>query len=268
MRPDTELFSRSAVSTSFQPHELHPLSWSLLKLMFIESVMPSNHLVLCCPLLLLPSIFPSIRVFSNESALHIRWPKYWSCSFSISPSSEYSGSISFRIDWLDLLVQGWNKMSMWIWCAVFLEASLCGFHSQLEHQHSSRAENPRMGFVPWGAVLYSKARARSRAGPSPCLWFSPPPAPLAPQPLQFPGHGHCSESRGSDSRLGGRALRAAPASQSSTSPCSEVDQKDNIGRLYMQFNVSLNHLSVRVQWPWRKIPSGLIQVARRWKQNF
>ena len=69
--------------------------------------MPSNHLILCCPLLLLPSIFPSIRVFSNESALHIRWPKYWSFSFSISPSSEYSGLISFRIDWLDLLaVQG------------------------------------------------------------------------------------------------------------------------------------------------------------------
>ena len=77
---------------------------SLLKLMFIESMMPSNHLILCHPLLLLPSIFPSIRVFSNESALHIRWPKYWSFSFSISPSNEYSGLISFRIDWLDLLV--------------------------------------------------------------------------------------------------------------------------------------------------------------------
>ena len=75
--------------------------------MSIESVMPSNHLVLCHPLLLLPSIFPSIRVFSNESALCIRWPKYWSFSFSISPSSEYSGLISFRIDWFDLLaVQG------------------------------------------------------------------------------------------------------------------------------------------------------------------
>ena len=69
--------------------------------------MPSNHLILCCPLLFLPSIFPSIRVFSNESALHIRWPKYWSFSFSISPSNEYSGLISFRMDWLDLLaVQG------------------------------------------------------------------------------------------------------------------------------------------------------------------
>ena len=75
-------------------------SWSLLKLMSIESVMPSSHLILCRPLLLLPSIFPSIRVFSNESALHIRWPKYWSFSFSISPSNEYSGQISFRIDGL------------------------------------------------------------------------------------------------------------------------------------------------------------------------
>ena len=77
-------------------------SQSLLKLMFIESVIPSNHLILCCPLLLPPSIFPSIRVFPNESVLHIRWPKYWSFSFSISPFSEYSGLISFRIDWLDL----------------------------------------------------------------------------------------------------------------------------------------------------------------------
>ena len=76
---------------------------SLLKLMSIESVMPSNHLILCCPLLLRPSFFPSIRVFSNESVLHIRWPKDWSFSFSISPSNEYSGLISFRIDWFDLL---------------------------------------------------------------------------------------------------------------------------------------------------------------------
>ena len=78
------------------------MSWSLLKLTSIELVMPSNHLIVCHPLLLPPSIFPSIRVFSSESALHIRWPKYW--SFSISPSSEYSGLISFRIDWFDLLV--------------------------------------------------------------------------------------------------------------------------------------------------------------------
>ena len=85
-------------------------SWSLLKFMSIESVMPSNHLILCRPLLLLPSIFPSIRVFSNESALRMRWPKYWSFSFSINPSNEYSGLISFRMDWLDLLaVQGTLK---------------------------------------------------------------------------------------------------------------------------------------------------------------
>ena len=82
-------------------------SQSLLKLMSIESVMPSNHLILCRSLLLLPSIFPSIRVFSSESVLRIRWPKYWSFNFSISPSNEYSGLISFRMDWLDLLaVQG------------------------------------------------------------------------------------------------------------------------------------------------------------------
>ena len=85
-------------------------SWSLHKLMSIESVMPSNHLILCCPLLLLPSVFPNIRVFSSESVLRIRWPKYWSFSFSISPSNEYSGLISFRMDWLDLLaVQGTLK---------------------------------------------------------------------------------------------------------------------------------------------------------------
>ena len=85
-------------------------SQSLLKLMSIESVMPSHHLILCHPLLLLPSVFPNIRVFSNESVLHVRWPEYWSFSFSISPSNEYSGLISFRMDWLDLLaVQGTLK---------------------------------------------------------------------------------------------------------------------------------------------------------------
>ena len=85
-------------------------SWSLPKLLFIELVMPSNHLILCRPRLLLPSIFPSIRVFSNESALHITWPKYWSFSFNISASKEHSGLISFRMDWLDLLaVQGTLK---------------------------------------------------------------------------------------------------------------------------------------------------------------
>ena len=93
--------SASQASLSFT------ISQGLLKLMSIESVMPSNHLILCCPLLFLPSIFPSIRVFSNESILHIRGPKYWSFSFSISPSNEYSGLIFLRIDWFDLLaVQG------------------------------------------------------------------------------------------------------------------------------------------------------------------
>ena len=85
-------------------------SWSLLKPMSIQSIMPSNHLILCCPLLLLPSIFHSMRGFSNESALCIRWPKYWSFSFNISPSNEHPGLISFRMDWLDLLaVQGTLK---------------------------------------------------------------------------------------------------------------------------------------------------------------
>ena len=90
--------SHGQISLSFT------ISWSLLRLMSIESVMPSNHLILCCPLLLLPSIFASIRVFSNESVLRIRWPKYWSFRFSISPSDEYSGLISFRMYWLALLL--------------------------------------------------------------------------------------------------------------------------------------------------------------------
>ena len=102
-------------------------SWSSPKPMSIESVMPSNHLILCRPLFLLPSIFPSIRVFSNESALHIRWPKYWSFSFNISPSNEHPGLIFFRMDWLDLLaVQGTLK-------------SLLQYHSSkaLSLQHSA-----------------------------------------------------------------------------------------------------------------------------------
>ena len=111
-------FSRSAISDSLQPQGLAAYqaslsitnSQSLLTLMSIESVMPSNHLILCHPLLLPPSIFPSIRVFSSESALRIRWPTYWSFSFSISPSNEHPGPISFRMDWLDLLaVQGTLK---------------------------------------------------------------------------------------------------------------------------------------------------------------
>ena len=106
---------------------------SLLKLMSIESVMPSNHLLLCHPLLLLPLIFPSIRVFSNESALHIRWPKYWSFSFKISPSNEYSGMISIRMGWLDILaVQGTLKSLLQhhsskpsiFWCSAFFIVQL------------------------------------------------------------------------------------------------------------------------------------------------
>ena len=109
-------FSRSVMSNSLRPHGLHAAcqdslsittSCDLPKLMSIELVMPSNHLILCHPLLLLLSIFPSIRIFSNESALHIRWPTYWSFSFNISPSNEHSGLISFRMGRLDLLaVQG------------------------------------------------------------------------------------------------------------------------------------------------------------------
>ena len=138
-------FSRSVVSNSFRPHGLQHArppcpsitnSRSLLKLMSIVSVMPSNHLILCCPLFL-PSIFPSIRVFSNESVLHIRWPKYWIFSFSISPSNEYSGLISFRIDWLDLLVvkgtlknflQHHSSKASILQCSVF-------FMVQLSHLH-------------------------------------------------------------------------------------------------------------------------------------
>ena len=104
-------------------------SWSLPKLMSIELLMPSNHLIFCHPLPFLPSIFPSIRVFSNESALQIRWPKYWSFSFSISSSNEYSGWISFRIDWFDLhavqgilksLLQHCNSNRSILWCSAFL----------------------------------------------------------------------------------------------------------------------------------------------------
>ena len=90
------------------------ISQSLLKLMSKESVMPSNHLLFCHPLLLLPSVFPSIRVFSSESALLIRWPKYWSFSYNISPSNEHPGLISFRMDWLDFLaIQGTLKIILW-----------------------------------------------------------------------------------------------------------------------------------------------------------
>ena len=118
-------------------------SWSLFKLMPIELVMPSNHLILCHPLLLLLSIFPSIRVFSNESALHIRWPKYWSFSFSISPSKEYSGLISFRMEWLDLLaVQGTLK-SLLLHHSSRASVLLCSafFIVQLSHPYMTAGKN-------------------------------------------------------------------------------------------------------------------------------
>ena len=108
-------FSRSVVSDSLQPHACQASlsvtnSWNSPKLMCIESVMPSSHLILCCPLLLLPPIPPSIKVFSNESTLHMRWLKYWSFSLSISPSNEHPGLVSLGMDWLDLLaVQGTLK---------------------------------------------------------------------------------------------------------------------------------------------------------------
>ena len=126
------------------------ISQSLLKLMYTELVMPSRHLVLCCPLFLLPSVFPSIRVFSNESAPHIRCPKYWSFSFSISPFSEYSGLISFRINWFDLLVvqgtiksllQHHSSKASVLWCSAF-------FMVQLSHEwmweldHKWKTEHP------------------------------------------------------------------------------------------------------------------------------
>ena len=117
-------------------------SWSLPTLMSIESVMPSNYLILCCPFLLLPPIFPSISIFSNESALLMRWPKYWSFSFNISPSKEHPGLISFRMDWLDLLeVQGTLKSLLQhhsskasiLWCSAF-------FIVQLSHPYMTTGE--------------------------------------------------------------------------------------------------------------------------------
>ena len=119
------------------------ISKSLLKLVSIQSVMPFNHLIFCCPLLLLTSVFLSSRVFSNESALHIRWPKYWSFSFSISASNEYSGLISFRIDWFDLLavqrtpkslLQHYNLKASVLWFSDF-------FMVQLSHQYIATGKN-------------------------------------------------------------------------------------------------------------------------------
>ena len=141
------------MSDSLRPHGLQhtrlyfTVCWSLLKLMSIESVMPSNHLILCRPLLLLPSIFPRIRVFSNEPALRIRWSKYW--SFSISPSNEYSGLIFFRIEWFDVLaVQGTLKSLLQyhsskgstLWCSTF-------FMVQLSHLYMTTGKNHSFDYV-------------------------------------------------------------------------------------------------------------------------
>ena len=147
-----------------RPHELQharpPLSItnsrSLLKFMSIESVMPSNHLILCCPFVLPLSIFPSIRVFSNESVFHIRWPKYWSFRFNISPSNEYSGLISFRMDWLGLLaVQGTlsnllqhhsSKASI-LWCSAF-------FIVQLSYPYMTTGKMLMIAFVFLFCLLF------------------------------------------------------------------------------------------------------------------
>ena len=163
-------FSHSALSNFLRLHGLQhtkphcpsPInSWSLLKLRSIASMMPSNHLILCRPLLLLPSIFPRIRVFSNESALCIRWPKYWSFSFSISPSNEYSGLISFSMDWLDLLaVQGTlkslkhysSKASSLQWSAFFMV--------QLSHPYMTTGKTVALtiGTFVGKVVLYLKTK--------------------------------------------------------------------------------------------------------------
>ena len=128
----------------------------LLKLMSVESVMQSKYLILCWPLLLLPSIFPSIRVFSNESVLCIRWPKYWSFSFIISPSNEYSGLISFRMDWLDLLVvegtlksllQHHSSKASILWCSAFFIVSLC-WEDSLEKEMATHSSIPAWR-IPW-----------------------------------------------------------------------------------------------------------------------
>ena len=166
----------SVVSNSLWPHGLHAasqaslsftISQSLLKLISIESVMPSNYLVLCHPLLL-PSVFPSIRVFSNESALRFRWPKYWRFSFSTRPSNEYSGLISFRMDWFDLAVQGTLKSLLQhhsskasiIQCSVF-------FMVQLSHPYMTTGKTialTRWTFVGKVMSLLFNTWLRSRVG--------------------------------------------------------------------------------------------------------
>ena len=143
------------MSNSLWPHELqHAItnSWSPPKPMFIESVMLCNHLTLCCPLLLLPSIFPSIRVFSNESALCMRWPKYWSFSFNISPSNKHPGLIASRMDWLDLLaVQGTLK-SLLQHCSSKASILQCSafFIGQLSHPYMTNGKT--IALTRWAFV--------------------------------------------------------------------------------------------------------------------
>ena len=155
------LFSCSVMSNSLWPHGTvahqaslsFTISQSLLKLMSIELVMPSNHLVLCHPLLLLPSFFPSIRGFSNKMALCIRWPKYWSIHFSTSPSNEYSGLISFRINWLDLLavrgtlkslLQHHSSKASILWCSAF-------FMVQISHPYMTTGKT--IALTRWTFVI-------------------------------------------------------------------------------------------------------------------
>ena len=144
-------------------------AWSLLKLMSIVSVMPSNCLILCCPLLLLPSVFPRIRVFSNESVLHIRWPKNWSFSFSINPSNEYSGLISFGMDWLDLLagqgtlkslLQHHSSKASILQCSAF-------FTVQLSHPYVTTGKTIALNSSVKAKIVRQNNKAR--AGPP---WWS------------------------------------------------------------------------------------------------
>ena len=154
-------------------------SQSLLRLMFIESVMPSNHLILCCPCLLLPSIFPSTRVFSNESVLRIRWPEYWNFSFSISPSNEYSGLISFQINWFDLLVvQGTLKSLLQHHNFEFLKASILRraafFMVQLSHPYMTTQEilPEYLPNVKHRSLLLGLQRGKQRTPAQNCGWIN------------------------------------------------------------------------------------------------
>ena len=157
------LFSGSVMSDSLQPHEPQhtrlpcpSLSPRVCSNSSIESVMPSNHLIFCCPLLLLPSVFPSIRVFSNESALHVRWPKYWSFSFGIIPSNEYSGLIAFRVDWFDLLavqetvkslLQHHSSKASILWLSAF-------FMVQFSHPYMTTGKT--IALTMWTFVAFPK----------------------------------------------------------------------------------------------------------------